>query len=209
MKSQTANDLLGLLRNDSISAFLSHSRFLAVGTSSGKVVLCDHEGNIIQEVTSHSGDITCLKIDSKAEIIISTSSDGQVKIISLFGDEEIEQKLRFRTPIWSAAISPDYVSSGKVAVASEKITLCERGLLGSKKSTVLAMGVHGKVSNIEWRYDTITWADQKDLKVFDIVQERNLQNIIDLNTVKGPFLQGPFLHVRKSKKGTLGFQLGF
>ena len=55
-------------------------------------------------------------------------------------------------------------------IASEKITLCERGLLGSKKSTILAMGVVGKVSQIEWKFDLITWADTKDVKVFDLVQ---------------------------------------
>lgn len=165
-----ANDLLEILRCDSISAFLAHERFIAVGTSNGKIILCDHDGNMIQDVTSHTGEITCLKMDMRAELIASSSIDGGVKILSLFGDAEIEQKMKFRSAIWSVAIAPDYASSGKVVIASEKITLCERGLLGSKKSTVLAVGVVGKVSQIEWKYDLITWADTKDVKVFDLVQ---------------------------------------
>jgi hypothetical protein len=28
----------------------------------------------------------------------------------------------------------------------------------------------GKVSHIEWKYDLITWADNKDIKVFDLAQ---------------------------------------
>jgi len=108
-----ANDLLEILRGDSISAFLAHERFIAVGTSKGKIILCDHDGNKIQDVADHNGEITCLKMDARAELIASSSSDGHVKIISLFGDEEIEQRMKFRSQIWSIAIAPDYATSGK------------------------------------------------------------------------------------------------
>lgn len=64
-----------------------------------------------------------------------------MKISSLFGDEELEQKIKFRNSIWSMDMSPDYYSSGKVVIAADKITLCERGLLGSRKSTVLHSGI--------------------------------------------------------------------
>ena len=44
----------------------------------------------------------------------------------------------------------------------KKIT-CERGLLGSKKSTNLA--ITKEVSQIEWRGDLLTWADAYEVKV--------------------------------------------
>jgi len=111
------------------------------------VLLCDHDGNIIQNVTSHGGAISCLKMDPRGELIASSSLDGQVKVVSLFGDEEVEQKIKFRAEIWAVAIAPDYAQSGRIVIASDKITLCERGMLGSKKSTVLALGIVGKVSH--------------------------------------------------------------
>jgi WD40 repeat protein len=72
-----ANDLLEILRSDSITAFLAHDRYLAIGTAKGHIILTDHEGNKIQDISSHSGRINCLKIDRKAELIASCSEDGQ------------------------------------------------------------------------------------------------------------------------------------
>ena len=116
--------------------------------------------------------------DIKGEIIGSCSEDGQVKITSLFGDVEIEQKMKFRTAVNSIALAPDYIDSGKIVIGSDKITLCEKGLLGSKKSSTIAVGIAGKVAQLDWTYtDHLVWADDKDVKIFDL-NKREVISII-------------------------------
>ena len=101
-----------------------------------------------------------------------------LKVTSLFGDDEKEQKMKFRCEVTSIAMAPDYVDSGRIVIGSDKITLCEKGLLGSKKSTTLAVGCQGKIAKIDWTYpDHIVWADSKDVKIFDL-SKREVISII-------------------------------
>ena len=100
------------------------------------------------------------------------------QVTSLFGDDEKEQKMKFRCEVTSIAMAPDYVDSGRIVIGSDKITLCEKGLLGSKKSTTLAVGCQGKIAKIDWTYpDHIVWADSKDVKIFDL-SKREVISII-------------------------------
>ena len=172
------NNILELLRKTEISAFLCNDRFIALGTTDGSVGLFDHEGNKIQDVWDHKGACLSIVADTKGEIIGTCSEDGQVKITSLFGDVEIEQKMKFRTAVNSIALAPDYTDSGKIVIGSDKITLCEKGLLGSKKSSTIAVGVVGKVAQLDWTYtDHLVWADDKDVKIFDL-NKREVISII-------------------------------
>ena len=117
-------------------------------------------------------------MDEKGELIASSGEDGSVKVTSLFGDDEKEQKMKFRCEVTSIALAPDYIDSGRIVIGSDKITLCEKGLLGSKKSTTLAVGCQGKIAKIDWTYpDHIVWADSKDVKIFDL-SKREVISII-------------------------------
>ena len=117
-------------------------------------------------------------MDEKGELIASSGEDGSVKVTSLFGDDEKEQKMKFRCEVTSIALAPDYIDSGRIVIGSNKITLCEKGLLGSKKSTTLAVGCQGKIAKIDWTYpDHIVWADSKDVKIFDL-SKREVISII-------------------------------
>ena len=117
-------------------------------------------------------------MDEKGELIASSGEDGSVKVTSLFGDDEKEQKMRFRCEVTSIALASDYIDSGRIVIGSDKITLCEKGLLGSKKSTTLAVGCQGKIAKIDWTYpDHIVWADSKDVKIFDL-SKREVISII-------------------------------
>ena len=71
--------------------------------------------------------------------------------------------MKFKNAVHRISLSDTYLSSGKIIIAGEKITLCERGLLGSKKSTNLA--ITKEVSQIEWKGDLLTWADANEVKV--------------------------------------------
>ena len=114
----------------------------------------------------------CMK--TTFSIILRTLS----QVTSLFGDDEKEQKMKFRCEVTSIAMAPDYVDSGRIVIGSDKITLCEKGLLGSKKSTTLAVGCQGKIAKIDWTYpDHIVWADSKDVKIFDL-SKREVISII-------------------------------
>ena len=119
----------------------------------------------------------------------------------MFGDVEIEQKMKFRTAVNAIALAPDYKDSGKIVIGSDKITLCEKGLLGSKKSSTLAVGIvrvstiqifHKKISKISNKISifllvqtllivgkvaNVVWADDKDVKIFDL-NKREVISII-------------------------------
>ena len=108
-------------------------------------------------------------MDDRGELIGSSGEDGSVKVTSLFGDEEREQKMKFRSEVFSLALAPDYKDTGRIVIGSDKITLCEKGLLGSKKSSTLAVGIQGAIAKLDWKYpEHIVWADTKDVKIFDL-----------------------------------------
>ena len=117
-------------------------------------------------------------MDDKGELVASAGEDGSVKVTSLFGDDEKEQKMKFRNEVTTIAMAPDYGDSGRIVIGSDKITLCEKGLLGSKKSTTLAVGIQGRIAKIDWTYpEHIVWADAKDVKIFDL-SKREVISII-------------------------------
>jgi hypothetical protein len=157
------NDLSQIFQSDSLTSILANERFVVIGTEKGKLVICDHDGNKTKDVCSLKGAISCIRSDERGEIIACSTLEGHVRVISLFEDAEVELKMKFKNAIHRITLSDTYLSSGKIIIAGEKITLCERGLLGSKKSTNLA--ITKEVSQIEWRGDLLTWADAYEVKV--------------------------------------------
>ena len=177
------------LRKSEITAFNANAYLIAIGTRDGSVTLFDIDGNHNSNMPSwkHKAACLCIIMDEKGEIFGSCSEDGEVKINSLFGDEEVEQKMKFRSPVSAISFSPDYKDSGKIVVGTEKVTLCEKGLLGSKKTTTIAVGVQGKISKIDWSFsDTIIWADYKDIKIFDMNKRETISIIPRQNSELNP-----------------------
>lgn len=169
------NDLTQLFHSDSLTAILANERFVAIGTEKGKVIMCDHEGNKTKDLAQLKGRVTCIEADERGEVIACSCIEGQVQVISLFEDSDVELKMKFKNAVHKLALSETYCSTGKIIIAGEKITLCERGLLGSKKSSNLA--ITKEVTRLDWTGDFLTWADSYEVKVFDM-NSREIISII-------------------------------
>ena len=100
--------------------------------------LFDHEGNKVQinlfyffikvwkkqvqDVFRHRGAVNRVVMDDRGEVVGSCGEDGFVKVTSLFGDEEQEQKMKFRQEVTGIALAPDYADSGRIVIGSDKVS---------------------------------------------------------------------------------------
>lgn len=172
------NDLTAILSKDAASCMAVHSKFLALGTHNGTIHILDHAGNNIKTINPHNNTVNQISIDDSGDYIASCSDDGQIIITGLYSNEN-DQSKNFDRPIKAIALDPNFskTGSGKHYVSGDdKLVLGEKNFLGRYKTYILHKG-EGPVRNIKWKANFIAWANDKGVKIYDMLLECRITNI--------------------------------
>lgn len=160
------------------SCMAVHPKFLALGTHYGVVHILDHQGNpsSSKKYPSHTTAINQISIDQSGDYVASCSDDGRVVINGLYSSENNVQA-SFDSPIKSVALDPEFSKkrTKMYVTGGTKLILTERGWFRNK-ATVLHEG-EGSIRTIKWRSSLIAWANNSEVKVFDLNSQRVITNI--------------------------------
>ncbi|RMX42402.1 hypothetical protein pdam_00004865, partial [Pocillopora damicornis] len=152
--------------------------FLALGTHYGVVHILDHQGNpsSSKKYPSHTTAINQISIDQSGDYVASCSDDGRVVINGLYSSENNVQA-SFDTPVKSVALDPEFSKkrTKMYVTGGTKLILTERGWFRNK-SSILHEG-EGNIRTIKWKASLIAWADDTEVKVFDMNSHRVITHI--------------------------------
>ncbi|KAI8618778.1 hypothetical protein BC830DRAFT_1107192 [Chytriomyces sp. MP71] len=159
------------LKKDAVSAMDVSDRFLAIGTHWGVVHILDVGGNNVKRFECHSASVNCVCIDTSAEFVASASDDGKVVVNSLYTNETA--LFRHRRPVKAVALESEYAKKPSKTLVSggtaEELLLTGKGWFSSF-DTVIASG-EGPIWAIVWRKDTIAWANDAGVKLYDVTTQ--------------------------------------
>ena len=178
-------DILEKIGDDHVSCMAMHSKFLAIGTKDGHVLISDHEGYLIvsREFSMHSCTVNDISIDVAGEYVASCSDDGKVVINGLYSSEH-NQVVDIERPVRSVALRPDYAKSANkgFAIGNEKLIMVEKGWV--RKSIQVLHEGEGTINIIRWHNQFISWANEAAVIVFDSQSKLRISRIT--RDKKGP-----------------------
>lgn len=180
LKYERIGNAMNIILNgeECASCMAVHTKFLALGTHYGVVHILDHEGNPIssKQYPSHTTAINQISIDQSGDYVASCSDDGRVVINGLYSSENNVQA-NFDSPVKSVALDPDFSKkrTKMYVTGGTKLILTERGWFRNK-ATVLHEG-EGSIRTIKWRSTFIAWADNSEVKMFDMNSQRVITHI--------------------------------
>ena len=171
-------DILDRIGEDLVSCMAVHSKFLAVGTHDGQVLIADHEGHLIvsKEFPVHSCTVNDISIDVAGEYIASCSDDGKVVINGLYSSEH-NQVVDIERPVKSVALKPDYTKTANrgFVTGNEKLMMVEKGWV--RKSIQVLHEGEGTINIIRWHNQFISWANEASVIVFDSQSKLRISRI--------------------------------
>ncbi|KAI6651548.1 hypothetical protein LOD99_5156 [Oopsacas minuta] len=171
-------DILNRIGEDLVSCMAVHSKFLAIGTHDGQVLIADHEGHLIisKEFPVHSCTVNDISIDGAGEYIASCSDDGKVVINGLYSSEH-NQVVDIERPVKSVALKPDYTKSATRAfvTGNEKLMMVEKGWV--RKSIQVLHEAEGTINIIRWHNQFISWANDAAVIVYDSQSKLRISRI--------------------------------
>ncbi|CAK9290971.1 unnamed protein product [Gordionus sp. m RMFG-2023] len=185
------NDIYNILDKDSLSCFVAHEKFLAIGTSWGMIHIIDHLGNKIQgkDIATHSSTVNQISVDLMGEYIASCSHDGRIIITGLYNSEHNHSQ-RFDIEVKCIALNPHFgkVNTSKLFVVGlDKVIIYEKTMLG-KKTNIIYGGGFGSIESIKWFSNYIAWNDLKAVKIYDTYSNSIIGSIIrDSHPIKTIF----------------------
>ena len=161
---------------------LVHERWVAVGLSSGEVIVANMQGHVQSQWRAHATPVNALSVDESGGFVASCSNDGNVVVRHVGGTtsetpaaDPLETH-RFDQPLTCLNIDPAYASR------SEKM-FCAGGpkgqLLLNKKSwytqrdSVMHQG-EGAVIAVAWRETLVAWANERGVKIVDVQTEEKV-----------------------------------
>ncbi|KAL4222561.1 Vacuolar protein sorting-associated protein 41 [Mactra antiquata] len=174
------NDLAVVLSKDCASCMAVHSKFLALGTHWGAVLIMDYMGHIIQgkDFNYHTTTVNHISVDLSGDFIATCSDDGKVCIIGLYSNED-PQVINFNRPVKSVALEPDFSKSRSkqfvIGTNDDKLVLNERSYFGSKKTTLHDGG--GSIREIRWCGHLLAWSDDTGVRVYDFTSKSRITSI--------------------------------
>ena len=178
-------NILEKIGDDLVSCMAVHSKFLAIGTHDGQVLIADHEGYLIvsKEFPVHSCTVNDISIDVAGEYIASCSDDGKVVINGLYSSEH-NQVVDIERPVKSVALKPDYTKSANrgFVTGNEKLMMVEKGWV--RKSIQVLHEGEGTINIIRWHNQFISWANDAAVIVFDSQSKLRISRIT--RDKKGP-----------------------
>ncbi|KRY66007.1 Vacuolar protein sorting-associated protein 41 -like protein [Trichinella pseudospiralis] len=167
------NDVVELFKTDAASCIAVHERYIVLGTQWGKIVVLDHDGNIIADkcFTAHSVAVNQISIDRTGEHLASCSNDGKAVIYGLFSQEQ-SRSVALDRPVRSIAIDPNFArtGSGQQFVTGDRVlVLHERSIFARNKQQLLFVGKErdGYIHRISWQDSMIAFANETGVLVFD------------------------------------------
>ncbi|KRX47109.1 Vacuolar protein sorting-associated protein 41 -like protein [Trichinella murrelli] len=167
------NDLVELFKTDAASCIAVHERYIVLGTQWGKIVVLDHDGNIIADkcFAAHSVAVNQISIDRTGEHLASCSNDGKAVIYGLFSQEQ-SRCVALDRPVRSIAIDPNFArtGSGQQFVTGDRVLILhERSIFARNKQQLLFVGKErdGYIHRISWQDSMIAFANETGVLVFD------------------------------------------
>ncbi|XP_066028938.1 LOW QUALITY PROTEIN: vacuolar protein sorting-associated protein 41 homolog [Pocillopora verrucosa] len=162
------------------SCMAVHTKFLALGTHYGVVHILDHQGNpsSSKKYPSHTTAINQISIDQSGDYVASCSDDGRVVINGLYSSENNVQA-SFDTPVKSVALDPEFSKKRTKMYVTGGTKGCfdfDRETWFRNKSSILHEG-EGNIRTIKWKASLIAWADDTEVKVFDMNSHRVITHI--------------------------------
>jgi len=158
-----------LIRDGSqCTAAVAHSRFIALGTSSGEVLLVDPvRGVEVQRGKVHSGSVTGVAFDAECSWVGSCSEDGSAMVckIGASEDEPLPQSRALQT----ICVPPDYARNDRRPVAlgsrAGKVTVRWRpGHFNAESSKTYDMGA-GPVRGMAWACNCLAWVQDDGVRI--------------------------------------------
>ncbi|KAG9300436.1 hypothetical protein G9A89_010061 [Geosiphon pyriformis] len=166
-----------ILTQDAASALAVSERFVVLGTHNGAVLLLDFDGNEIKRFAAHTATVHDLSIDTAGEYVASASMDGKIVIYGLYNSEV--QRHDYRRPVKCVALDPDFSkkSTGQFVSGgmAGQLILHEKGWFGNVDTT-LQKG-EGPIYAVEWRGSLIAWANDKGVKMYDVISQQRITYI--------------------------------
>ncbi|KFM22706.1 Vacuolar protein sorting-associated protein 41-like protein [Auxenochlorella protothecoides] len=152
-------------------------KVLALGTSTGAVLVLDYNGNQVQAFKEHHAAVTDLSFDAEAEYLASCSADGWVVIYGLYTGDI--RRHNCHQPLTTVALDPRY-SERKTrefvhGSQSGTLTLISKGWLGSSE-TPLFRG-RGAVQVARMAGTLLAWVTATGLRVYDTATHTRLAKI--------------------------------
>ncbi|CAG0890895.1 unnamed protein product [Cyprideis torosa] len=172
------NDLAVILKRDAASCIAVNSRFLVVGSHWGTVYVLDHQGNSIRgkDFQAHAISVNQISLDEHGEYLASCSDDGKIVIQGLYSSEN-NHNLSHDYPIKSVALDPLYYKAGsgrRFLSGNSRLLMHEKTTFFKiPKVTVLHEG-DGPVRNIKWKAHFVSWATDRGVRVYDLIEKRTI-----------------------------------
>ncbi|CAO1625027.1 unnamed protein product [Sympodiomycopsis kandeliae] len=166
--------LADIVKKDSVSAFATCEKFLALGTHAGMVFILDFQGNLVKGFRSHTASVLDLEIDSACEFVAAAAMDGHVSVSSMSSAEHYA--FDFKRPMRTVSLEPGFgrrnsrafVSGGMAGALVHR----EKGWLGHKE-TVMHAG-EGPIWTCRWRGNFIAWANDRGVRIFDVATRQKI-----------------------------------
>lgn len=175
------NDVKSVLQKDSVSCVAFHSKIICIGTRWGIVYMLDHEGNISKNelLKSHTVAVNQISMDLKGEFIATCSDDGKAYAYGLYTSEH-QFEMNLGRSVKSVAIDPHYYRLGgnrRFVTGDENLVLHEKTPFISRVKSVLLDENPGRVRNIKWQERFLAWANDVEVRVYDMVRHTSLARI--------------------------------
>ena len=180
LKYQSLNfdqEIQDIFKTGSATSVSTHDRFIAVGFTSGEIVLFDFDGNCLQSKKVHSTRINQVSLDMDGEYFASCSQDGEV-VVTGFSSSEKEHNITVdsKGPVTSVALDPGYAkpNSGRkiLAAVEDKVIFCEKGFWGFKQRELCQE--EGTIRNIIWEGQFASWITHVGVHIFDMTTMANV-----------------------------------
>ena len=190
MYDRIKNEVLNIIPKDAISCVAVHSKFMAIGTHSGKIHVMDHQGNKVHQdvllvrgcchmrsclhacvsLLQHNSTVNQISIDSKGEFIASCSVD-RAYIHGLL-TTDFNLLINFDRPVRAIAIDPSFGrgTDRRFVTGDDKLILHSKNFLNRHASKIISSG-DGQVRNIKWRGSFIAWATDVNVRIYDVSQK--------------------------------------
>ena len=159
-----------IVSTDAISSVAVHSKFMAVGSHWGKILILDHLGNKVQPdvMLTNGNAVTQISIDAKGEFIAAAS--GNKAFITGLLTSDYNYLLRNERNINAIAIDPFFASSSerRFVAGDDRVTLHFRNFFGKYVKTEIRHPDGGTVMTIKWSGESIAWATDSCVRVYDV-----------------------------------------
>ncbi|KAK2962365.1 putative Vacuolar protein sorting-associated protein 41 like protein [Blattamonas nauphoetae] len=162
--------------NVTATAICTNPKFLTIGTSDGRAVFLDFQGNQLHTVKVSDFPINDLSCSDELFVGIATD-DGSVNILKPLEKENVYQH-RYSRPILTISLHPHYGQNKKEFICGgleERLILNTKGVFRNSSKDIVSM--EGEILNCRWNGRFLAWATTIGVRIYDFEKQQFIAKV--------------------------------